>query len=106
MFEFKPASSNPSPPQPQHYQSLPHSSKRAIFNPFRFNELHTLGKTPRGILPPSPFWNPPRTASPPSNPPQPRYYSLCAPLPQLAASVYNQTYGSPPPLAPQGPGNS
>src|ERR1700722_889790 len=55
MFEFKPASSNPSLPQPQHYQSLPHSSKRAIFNPFRFNELHTLGKTTRGTLPPSHF---------------------------------------------------
>src|ERR1700743_310372 len=106
MFEFKATSSIHALPQPQPYQQLPHSLKRSISNSFTLNDLRTFSKTPGGYTPFVPFWNSLRYTPASRNGQRIRYYYLCAPLPQRAASVYNQTYGSPPPLVSQGPGNS
>src|ERR1700684_2093383 len=105
MFEFKPTLSNQSRPQPQHYQSLPHSSKHAIFNPCKFNNFHTLGKTTRGIPFPSHFGTRPGALEAAKSVDG---FAIAAFAPPAATRRLRiqSTLREPPPLVPQGPGNS
>src|ERR1700689_1483209 len=64
MFEFKRVSSKYALPQPQRYQSLPHSSKQLISNLLKLHGLRTLRKTTGGVPLSSHFGTRPSTFRP------------------------------------------